>query len=105
MVPGEESATEKIIAKQSIDSSFCVSQATVVTTGPDSRALWSLFFLGMQEQGLNSKQTVSRRMQATRPVMLGSWFFILFCFTEVKPVLYCFSKMWALHFGDSTEWV
>lgn len=53
MVPGKGSVTGKLIAKQSVDSSFHMSQATVVTTGPDSQALWSLFFLGMQEQGLN----------------------------------------------------
>lgn len=44
---------EKITAKQTVDSGFHMSQATVVATGPDSQALRSLFFLGMQEQVLN----------------------------------------------------
>lgn len=53
MVPGKGSVTEGIIAKQSVDSGFHMSQSTVVTTGPDSQAVCSLFFLGMHEQGLN----------------------------------------------------
>lgn len=40
------------IAKPNADCSSCVSQASVITTGPDSRALWSLLFLGIQEQEL-----------------------------------------------------